>query len=44
LNLKLIAMSCVAQEHFNENDYDVTKMNIDEIRSWIHQKRSRHCS
>lgn len=44
LNLKLIAMSCFAQEHFNEKAYDVTKMNIDEIRSWIKKKRSQHCS
>ena len=44
LNLKLIAMSCFAQEHFNEKAYDVTKMNIEEIRSWIHKKRSQHCS
>jgi hypothetical protein len=44
LNLKLIAMSCFAQEHFNEKAYDVTKMNIDEIRSWINKKRSQHCS
>lgn len=44
LNLKLIAMSCFAQEHFNEKAVDVTKMNIDEIRSWIKKKRSQHCS
>jgi hypothetical protein len=44
LQLKLIAMSCFAQEHFNEKAYDVTKMNIDEIKHWIKKKRSQHCS
>jgi len=43
LQLKLIAMSCFAQEHFNEGAYDITKMNIDEIRDWIKNKRSQHC-
>jgi hypothetical protein len=38
LQLKLIAMSCFAQEHFNEKAYDVTKMNIDEIKHWIKEK------
>jgi hypothetical protein len=40
LQLKLIAMSCFAQEHFNEKAYEVTKMNIDEIKHWIKKKRS----
>ena len=44
LQLKLIAMSCFAQEHFNEKAYNVTKMNIDEIKHWIKQKRSQHCT
>ena len=44
LQLKLIAMSCFAQEHFNEKAYDVTKINIDEIKHWIKKKRSQHCS
>jgi hypothetical protein len=44
LQLKLIAMSCFAQEQFNEKAYDVTKMNIDEIKHWIKKKRSQHCS
>jgi hypothetical protein len=44
LQLKLIAMSCFAQEHFNEKAYEVTKMNIDEIKHWIKKKRSQHCS
>lgn len=44
LQLKLIAMSYFAQEHFNEKAYDVTKMNIDEIKHWIKKKRSQHCS
>ena len=39
LQLKLIAMSCFAQENFNEKAYDVTQMNIDEIRDWIKKKR-----
>lgn len=42
LQLKLIAMSCFAQEHFNEKAYEVTKMNIDEIKHWIKKKRSQH--
>lgn len=44
LQLKLIAMSCFAQEHYNEKAYDFTKMNIDEIRDWIKKKRLQHCS
>ena len=44
LQLKLIAMSCFAQENFNEKAYDVAQMNIDEIRDWIKKKRSQHCS
>ena len=44
LQLKLISISCFAQEHFNENAYDVTKMNIDEIKLWIKKKRLQHCS
>jgi len=44
LQLKLIAMSCFAQENFNEKAYDVYQMNIDEIRDWIKKKRSQHCS
>ena len=42
LQLKLISMSCFAQEHFNKKAYDVTKMNIDEIKHWIKKKRSQH--
>ena len=44
LQLKLIAMSCFAQEHYNEKAYDVTQITIDEIRTWIKKKRSQHCS
>jgi hypothetical protein len=44
LQLKLIAMSCFAQEHYNEKAYDVTKMNIDEIKDWIKNKKVQHCS
>ena len=44
LQLKLIAMSCFAQEHYSENAYDVTQMAIDEIRAWIKKKREQHCS
>jgi hypothetical protein len=43
LQLKLIAMSCYAQENLNEKGFAVTKMNIDEIKLWIKQKRSQHC-
>lgn len=43
LNLKLIAMSCFAQEHYNENVYDVTKMNIDELKDWIKKKKLHYC-
>lgn len=44
LQLKLIAMSCFAQENFTEDAYAVTKMNIDEIKHWIKKKRSQHSS
>ena len=39
LQLKLISMGCFAQEHFNKKAYDVTKMNIDEIKHWIKKKK-----
>lgn len=44
LQLKLIGMQAFAQEHYNEVGYSGAESVFGEIRSWIKQKRSQHCS
>ena len=39
LQLKLISMSCYANEFMDDKAKAITKMNIDELRKWISMKR-----
>ena len=39
LQLKLISMSCYANEFMDDKAEAITKMNIDELRKWISMKR-----
>jgi hypothetical protein len=39
LQLKLISMSCYANEFMDDRAEAITKMNIDELRKWISLKR-----